>query len=165
MPIRPRCLKCSSRNSAFVLWGRTMWRDDLREKLDRKELELAGCFVTKDSCTWHCNDCGHYYHTLGLREFSEATRKGKEAPDYIRALIYSYGNKPDIDKSKICGCYYCLELYPKQDIYEWITDIHDEPTALCPFCDQPTVLTDIFKPDLDIDFLKTVHDYWYEDRR
>lgn len=110
MPTRPRCPKCNSRNSAFVLWGRTMWRDDLREKLDHKELELGGCFVSKDSCIWHCNDCGHYYHKLGLREFSEATRKGKKATDHIRAIIYSEGNKHDIDKSNICGCYYCLEL-------------------------------------------------------
>lgn len=165
MPIRPRCLKCGSRNSAFVLWGRTMWRDDLREKLDRKELKLGGCFVSNDSCIWHCNDCGHYYHKLGLREFLEATRKGKKAPEHIRALIYSEMNKKAIDKSNICGCYYCLEIYPKQDIYEWITDVHDEPTALCPYCDQPTVLTDSFKPDLDIDFLKTVHNFWYEDKK
>lgn len=46
-------------------------------------------------------------------------------------------NRRFLEKSNICGCYFCLEMFPPSRI-EWCIDGGD--TALCPHCDIDAVL-------------------------
>ena len=51
-------------------------------------------------------------------------------------MIYSkrsYENRPTIETSEICGCYYCRRTYKSQDVKEYVKDRNGE-TALCPRC-------------------------------
>ena len=53
-------------------------------------------------------------------------------------------HRSDIIKSKICGCFYCLEQFPPTKIMEWIDKDEKEigQTALCPFCGIDSVIGD-----------------------
>ena len=50
----------------------------------------------------------------------------------------------------MCGCYYCLEIYPFSEIKKWVDN---GTTPVCPYCHIDAVLvgrTDMF-------FLKKLH--------
>lgn len=42
-----------------------------------------------------------------------------------------------IEKSNLCGCFYCRRTFKPSEIYEWIDS---EDTALCPKCGIDSVL-------------------------
>ena len=56
--------------------------------------------------------------------------------DYVIAHKHSIFHKSEIMKSDICGCFYCLEIFPPSKIEEWTDqDLNDkEETAMCPKC-------------------------------
>lgn len=51
----------------------------------------------------------------------------------------SLGNKDLISISNNVGCFYCLKIFPKNDIMEWVGQ---EKTALCPHCSIDSLLPD-----------------------
>ena len=54
---------------------------------------------------------------------------------------HSIFHKSEIDKSIICGCFYCMETFSPNEILEWTDE--DDPrgeTALCPKCGIDSVL-------------------------
>ena len=58
-----------------------------------------------------------------------------------RAAKHSLNNKHEIDKSKMCGCYYCERTFPASLIrHQDYTD--GGRTALCPLCGIDTVIGD-----------------------
>jgi hypothetical protein len=61
-------------------------------------------------------------------------------------------------KSKICGCFYCLRIFPPNEINEWIEEREDCPrgpgkTAICPKCGIDSVLPDTIGYEIKKDFL------------
>lgn len=68
------------------------------------------------------------------------------------------GNKAELEKSKKCGCFYCLEMFPPQNINRFIDG---GKTALCPFCGIDAVIGDASGFSVTKSFLKTMHDYWF----
>lgn len=55
--------------------------------------------------------------------------------DYRLAHAYSSNNKPELEKDKICGCFYCKQIFSPLEIDDWIvedTKIDYRGTALCP---------------------------------
>jgi len=75
-----------------------------------------------------------------------------------QAPMYAMKNKLRIESSTRCGCYYCLEIFPKEEIAEW-TDGHE--TALCPHCHVDSLIPDATGFDLNTQNLKTIHDFWF----
>ena len=53
---------------------------------------------------------------------------------------HCHNNKVSIKKSKMVGCFYCLEIYPKEDIQEWTPR---SGNAICPKCGVDSVLGQI----------------------
>lgn len=53
----------------------------------------------------------------------------------------SYKNKDKIQQSSMCGCYYCLSVYPSNEVFKWIDKNND--TALCPRCGIDSVLPNV----------------------
>src|SRR5262245_61383993 len=49
-------------------------------------------------------------------------------------------NREEIEKSKMCGCCYCLAIFPAVDIIEYV-DV-DASTAVCPLCGIDAVVPD-----------------------
>ena len=71
-------------------------------------------------------------------------------------------NRESIEKSKMCGCYYCEYIFPSSEI----TDdnyIDEGTTACCPNCDMDTVYGDASGIELSPEHLKQLHRKWFGD--
>lgn len=61
--------------------------------------------------------------------------------EIFSAAKHSYENRDEIEKSKMCGCYYCNRTFPASLImYDDYTD--RGWTALCPLCSVDSVIGD-----------------------
>ena len=137
---RPKCPYCGSRNVAQNRWGRQNIDDEFLEKKEKGEIKLMGCFLPKDSKNWHCHDCGHEFGKTGFTEIVHFNKKKK--PDYISAHAHSFMNRNEIMQSQKCGCFRCLNIFAPDAVSEWIDDLTDESTALCPYCFTDSVIGD-----------------------
>ena len=52
-----KCPKCDSANVAKILYGKPIWCDELKMKLDCGEITLGGCIINPDCPIYKCNDC------------------------------------------------------------------------------------------------------------
>ena len=131
--VRPPCLKCGSRNVAWIQWGRPIWREGFEEKVERREITLGTCFITPKSKVWECNVCGFRFGCCSL-ETAIRKKKGKSLPNYMKAYEQSklYPNKTT--ESHICGCYHCFSIFKPEDINEWVDDVNEDRIPLCPYC-------------------------------
>lgn len=73
----------------------------------------------------------------------------------------SLGNKDLISISNNVGCFYCLKIFPKNDIMEWVGQ---EKTALCPHCSIDSLLPDNMV-SLTKNLLKEMHNFWFENEK
>jgi len=64
-----------------------------------------------------------------------------------------------LQKSTVCGCFYCLKIYSPDEINEW-TD-SEEDTAICPHCGIDSVLGDASGYDISEEFMSEMHGYWF----
>ena len=160
-PTRPPCLKCGSRNVAWIQWGRPDWRDGLEGQLDRNEVTLGSCFMTKKGEVWECNECKHRF---GSHSFMPLVmrHKGEEIPLYMQVQDQAWLHYETVSESKVCGCYHCLKTFTRWDITEWITDIHKTPEPLCPYCQQDSVIGDALGYPLTEELLGQMREYCYE---
>ena len=72
-----------------------------------------------------------------------------------------------IQKSKICGCFHCLEFFPPSEITEWLDESEDCPrgagkTAVCPKCGIDSVLPESPLYKLTEDLLKAMNKEYFE---
>lgn len=92
------------------------------------------------------------------------------------AISHSYLNRDEIIGSETCGCYRCLAQFSTSEITLWADSVDpddDDPgalrgnddkfpgqTAVCPKCEDTSVIGDAAGVDITEEFLKTVHEYW-----
>ncbi len=86
--------------------------------------------------------------------------------DYIEAHKYSSNHRNKLDKSDVCGCFYCLRIYSPKEIVEWVPSKGDNPmeleeTALCPFCGVDSVIGESSGFPITKEFLKKMKSYWF----
>lgn len=74
-----------------------------------------------------------------------------------RASKAAYNNRETIGKATVCGCYYCLQEFPPQDVNEWTSD----DSALCPRCGIDSVIPDTSGLPLDRASLQAMHARWF----
>lgn len=79
--------------------------------------------------------------------------------DILQAHRFSSWNREQLQASSECACFYCLEHYPPSEICAW-TD--GEQTAVCPNCQVDAVLGNASGVNLDGEFLKRMHAYWFD---
>jgi hypothetical protein len=72
-----------------------------------------------------------------------------------RHCIY---HRVELERSSICGCFYCLSIFPPSDILEWIDD---NQTALCPKCPVDAVIGSASGYPITREFLSQMHDKWF----
>lgn len=161
-PVRPPCLKCGSRNVAWLQWGKPIWRDGLQEQLDRHEVTLASCLVSEKAEVWQCNECGHRFGSHSWQPVLMRHR-GENVPQYMEAQEHSWLYHEKIRESKVCGCYHCLKTFSYEDISEWVDDVYAEPAPLCPYCHQDSVIGDAHGYPITEELLKEMRDYCYEE--
>ncbi len=77
----------------------------------------------------------------------------------IEAHRHSIHHRAEIEASEICGCFYCLEMYPASAITEWTDKEND--TALCPTCGIDAVVGSASGLELTTPFLEAMRRHWF----
>ncbi len=82
-----------------------------------------------------------------------------EQIDLQQAHKHSSNNKEEILKSKVCGCFYCREMFDPKEIKNWIKD--EKGTAQCPYCFIDSVIGDASGIPITRAFLEEMHKEWF----
>lgn len=75
-----------------------------------------------------------------------------------KLIAKSVFNKEDLKKSKLCGCFYCCEIFSPKEITEW-TD--DGKTAICPKCKVDSILPLKENDDDSKEILEKMYGYYF----
>jgi hypothetical protein len=82
-------------------------------------------------------------------------------PALISAHSHSSGNRAEVLRSGICGCFFCRIVFAPAEIREWA--VNDDDTAMCPQCGLDAVLGDASGlPVQETSFLDAMHSYWFK---
>jgi len=74
----------------------------------------------------------------------------------------SSNHRAQIERSSVCGCFYCLRTFAPSAIERWITEPSGAETALCPKCGINSVMGDSSGYELSAEFLAAMHQRWFE---
>ena len=78
------------------------------------------------------------------------------------AHMYSIYNEQTVKESHMCGCFYCGQVFPAEEVTETTIEFGNNPdTALCPYCMIDSILPDSKWKDLSPTFLDKMHDYFF----
>lgn len=80
----------------------------------------------------------------------------KENPTAAHQFCTS--NRQMLEEDNLCGCFYCLKIFNPKEITEWI---EDEDTALCPYCDIDSIISESSGYPLTKEFLSKMHQRWF----
>jgi hypothetical protein len=83
-----------------------------------------------------------------------------EPIDLESAHRASTGHRHLMDKSELCGCFYCLSVFKPNLIRRWIDR---DTTALCPECGIDSVVPSAAGFPITVEFLKAMHDRWFSE--
>lgn len=125
------------RNQAELLWAQDYCRTQMRAAIPNEE---------KGRWKRRQRDVGHVLRELRVTE------------DHISAHEWSSYHRETLRNSKVCGCFYCLEIFPSSEIENW-TD--DDDTALCPKCGIDSVIGSVSGYPIERAFLQRMHDHWF----
>ena len=65
----------------------------------------------------------------------------------------------ELESSSICGCFYCLAVFPPASIGSWLNE--GCGTALCPQCGIDSVLGSASGFPITPEFLQRMHHHWF----
>ncbi len=91
--------------------------------------------------------------------------------DLLAAQRHAVNNYLEIEASTVCGCFYCIQLFPPSEIVAWtgldLSNFNDPAaanaqTALCPKCGSESVMGDKSGYKIDAQFLGRMHEAWFE---
>jgi len=124
------------RNETELLWAQNYCRTQLRAA------------IPNDQARWKRLQ----------RDVGRVLRELRVTEDHISAHEWSGYHRETLRESDICGCFYCLEVFPPGEIEDW-TD--DDDTALCPKCGIDSVIGSVSGYPIEREFLKKMHDHWF----
>ena len=84
--------------------------------------------------------------------------------DFIKAHKFSNNHMEQLKNDKLCGCFYCLEIYSPSEINEQIVADNDcdrYGTAICPYCGIDSVIGENSGYPITKDFLTKMNRYWF----
>jgi hypothetical protein len=84
-------------------------------------------------------------------------------PDHIRAHRHSSRHREELESSSVCGCFYCLRIFPPVDVSSWVdADFNGiGQTALCPQCMIDSVIGSDSGYPITPEFLRAMKDHWF----
>lgn len=89
-------------------------------------------------------------------------------PKYNLEQIHSEcgWHEETIRKSNVCGCFYCLSIFPPSEIEEWIDEPEQCPrgpgrTAMCPRCGIDAVLPESDHYQLTKELLEEMNNEYF----
>lgn len=75
-----------------------------------------------------------------------------------QAIKYATNNKQPLSEGGLAGCYYCLNIYPANEVVDFI---EQEKTALCPKCGIDSVLPETSGYPLNKIVLQELRNFWF----
>lgn len=81
--------------------------------------------------------------------------------EYHAAHKYSSNHRKQIVTSELCGCFYCIKVYPPSEVMEWVDEDKVGQTALCPYCGIDSVIGSASGVSLDKQFLTEMYKVWF----
>lgn len=91
--------------------------------------------------------------------------------DLLEATRHATQNQVEVEGSRLCGCFCCVQIFPPREIMAWSgLDVSnfDNPeslgagTALCPRCGSDSVIGDKSGYPIDADFLGRMNEAWFQ---
>ena len=79
--------------------------------------------------------------------------------EVVKAHMFSSNHKKQLLKDEICGCFYCLKIFPPKEIEEWID--YGRDTALFSYCGIDSVIGESSGYPITIEFLRAMKEYWF----
>jgi hypothetical protein len=85
--------------------------------------------------------------------------------DYIKAAEFATNHRQSLMNDKVCGCYYCLEIFSPSEIVEWSSEYEDkiDVTATCPYCSIDSVIGESSGYPITKEFLKEMQKFAFGD--
>lgn len=83
-----------------------------------------------------------------------------ENSDFIAAHKFCLNNKISLQKDKVCGCFYCLNIFSPDKIERYIKD--EIGTAMCPYCGIDSVIGESSGYPITDEFLRQMKEYWFD---
>ena len=77
----------------------------------------------------------------------------------VVAHKHSSNHRKEILSSEVCGCFYCLEIYPPSEIQDWVDD---NQCALCAKCGIDSVISSASNYQINKEFLNAMNEYWFQ---
>lgn len=81
--------------------------------------------------------------------------------DPVSAHAHSSRHRASIERSDVCGCFYCLATYAPAAIVEWIDEPGGGQTAMCPACGIDSVVGSASGAPITDTFLRAMHVRWF----
>jgi len=85
--------------------------------------------------------------------------------ELMKAHKHSISNRIELESSNLCGCFYCLAIYPPSSIndesWDSTENVKSEQTLFCPKCGIDSVIGSASGYVIDEHFLVTMKDYWF----
>ena len=84
-------------------------------------------------------------------------------PVLEEAHKFCRNNMPSLRQGRRCGCFYCLAIFDPEEIVDWLKGEPGDPrgTALCPYCEIDSVLSESAGFPLTKEFLTEMYEYWF----
>lgn len=101
------------------------------------------------------------YQSCYYSYYSE--KHDSNTPDYVAAHAFSGNHKPELQRDRICGCFYCLKIFSPSEIEEWLIEdnrVDKRGTAICPHCGIDSVIGESSGYPITKEFLQKMHARW-----
>lgn len=85
--------------------------------------------------------------------------------DVVAAHKFCVNNKPALLRDHLCGCFFCLSIFSPSEIEEYTegdATSDDLETAICPYCDTDSVISESSGFPITKEFLTRMHRRWYD---
>ena len=79
--------------------------------------------------------------------------------ELIKAHQFCSNHKNELLKDKICGCFYCLEIFSPTVIEMWLNE--GDGTAICPYCGIDSIIGESSNYEITKEFLDEMNKYWF----
>lgn len=88
------------------------------------------------------------------------TRRAELPVAFREAHSHSIHNHSEIEASDLCGCFYCLDVFPPGKIRDW-GGTYEFDTAACPFCGIDSVIGSASEHPVTPEFLGEMKRHWF----
>ncbi|MFN2212723.1 MAG: hypothetical protein ACK2UE_06595 [Anaerolineales bacterium] len=88
--------------------------------------------------------------------------------DLFNATKYAFNNRDELIQSDICGCYYCINMFPSSEIVEWVwerkSNLESDQTGICPYCGIDSIIGSESGIPICVDILYTLNRLFFNNQ-